>query len=149
MELSTHIFIDSTKEKVWETITNFEAFPSFISVIQSLVVIEKTEGTLNGFKWKETRVMFGKEAEETMWITDYKDYSFYQMRAESHGSIYTSRLEIKEVEGNRIRLEFIFKGEALSFMAKLMSKLMGWMMIGSMKKALQQDLADIKKHIEG
>jgi hypothetical protein len=110
-------------------------------------VLNKPEDTLIGFKWKESRVLFGKEATETIWITDYKKNSFYQTRAESHGSIYISKLSI-EIVGDKTSLVMSFSAEAQTTIVKVMSFCLGFLMKGAMKKALLKDLTDIKTHLE-
>ena len=82
-----------------------------------------------------------------MWITDYVENEYYQTRAESHGSIYISRLSIKRVE-NHIKLTMSFSAEAQTFFVKIFSLCMGFVIKGSMKKALIKDLNDIKTHVE-
>jgi hypothetical protein len=91
--------------------------------------------------------MFGKEATEIMWITDFVENEYYQTRAESHGSIYLSRLSIERV-GENTKLTMSFSAEAQTFFAKIFSFSMGFLMKGSMKKALIKDLNDIKNHVE-
>lgn len=147
MKTSVSVEINASTEKVWKAITDFEHCPSFISAIESLEILHKPDDTLVGFKWKETRTMFGKEATETMWITDYTENEFYQTRAESHGSVYTSKMAVEPM-GENSKLTMSFSGEAVSFFAKIMSALMSSMIKKSMDKALQQDLDDIKTYVE-
>ena len=147
MKTSVSVEINASTEEVWKAITDFEHCPSFISAIESLEILHKPDDTLVGFKWKETRTMFGKEATETMWITDYTENEFYQTRAESHGSVYTSKMAV-EPKGENSKLTMSFSGETVSFFAKIMSALMSSMIKKSMDKALQQDLDDIKTYVE-
>ncbi len=147
MELSTFIEIEKPHEDVWNSIIDFQNCPNYIESIVNLEIIDQPNDTLVGFKWKETRVMFGKEATETMWITEFVENEYYQTRAESHGSIYISRLSIESIRENT-KLTMSFKAEPHSFFAKLFSFCLGFMMKGSMKKALLKDLNDIKLHLE-
>jgi carbon monoxide dehydrogenase subunit G len=147
MELSVFVEIEKSIEDVWKAIIDFENCSNYINSIVDIEIIENPKDTLIGFKWKETRVMFGKEATETMWITDYVENNYYQTRAESHGSIYISRLSLERV-GENTKLTMSFAGEAQTFLTKILSVLMGFMIKGSMKKALLKDLNDIKKHLE-
>jgi len=94
MKLSVSVEIRKPLEDVWKTIIDFENCSNYIESIVNLEIIDQPNDTLIGFKWKETRVMFGKEASETMWITDYIENDYYQTIAESHGSVYISRLSI-------------------------------------------------------
>ena len=147
MELSVFVEIEKPLEDVWKAIIDFKNCSNYIESIIKLEIIDEPKDTLIGFKWKETRVMFGKEATETMWITDYVENEYYQTRAESHGSIYISRLSIKRVE-NHTKLTMSFSAEAQTFFAKIFSLCMGFIIKGSMKKALIKDLNDIKTHVE-
>ncbi len=147
MNTSVSITIEKPKEEVWKAITDFENCSSYIHSILSLEILEQPKDTLVGFKWKETREMFGKEATETMWITDVSENEFYQTRAESHGSFYISQMAVEEVNGHS-KLTFSFTGESVTFFAKIMSALMGSMMKKSLDKAMLKDLEDIKAYVE-
>ena len=91
--------------------------------------------------------MFGKEATEIMWITESVENEYYATRAESHGSVYISRLALRE-SPNGSELSMSFSGEATSLTAKILSAMMGVFISGSIKKALQKDLMDIKQYLE-
>jgi len=147
MKLSESIEIRKPLEEIWSVITDFKNCPNFIEGIVNVEIIEQPEDTLVGFKWKETRVMFGKEATETMWITEYIENEYYQTRAESHASIYISKLSL-ERSGQNTNLTMSFSSEATTFFVKLISSFMGFMIKGSMKKVINKDLADIKNHLE-
>ena len=147
MKISVQAEINSSKEKVWQTITNFENSVNIIKGIEKIEILEKPENGIIGLKWKETRTMFGKTAVETMWITDAKENEYYETRAESHGAIYKSRIAIKE-QDNKSILTMDFGGEAVSLVAKIFSTILGFMFVGATRKAIQQDLNDIKISLE-
>lgn len=147
MKVSTQIKINSTKEKVWAMITDIENSASFISGITNVEIINPAGDDLVGLKWKETRKMFGKEADEIMWVTHSQKHNYYQTRAENHGAIYVSRLEITE-ENDGVTLEMSFEGQGSTLMVKIMSGIFGAFMKKSMRKALVVDLEDIKKACE-
>lgn len=148
MKVSTQIDINSTKEKVWSAITDIENSANVISGIINIEILHPAEGDLVGLKWRETRKMFGKEAQEVMWITHSEKYHYYQTRAESHGAIYVSRLNITEKSNDIVTLEMSFEGESINLMAKVMSGIFSIFMKKPMKKALEVDLEDIKKYCE-
>src|SRR5690554_7427383 len=64
MELSAHILINRPVELVWNQIIDIRNSAQFIEGIIKIEVLEEPENTLIGFKWKETRMMFGKERSE-------------------------------------------------------------------------------------
>ena len=131
---------------MWSTITDFKNCKNYISSIVEIDVLEEPKDTLLGFKWKEKRIMFGKEATETMWITDFKENEFYQTRAESHGSIYTSRMTVAEKDGHTELAMSL--GLKLNHLGRRFFSCIGFLFKGAMKKAVTKDLQDIKNHLE-
>ena len=133
MELSVFVEIEKPLDDVWKAIVDFKNCSNYIESIIKLEIIEEPKDTFIGFKWKETRVMFGNK--------------FYQTRAESHGSIYISRLSIENV-GVKTKLTMSFTSIAQTFFVKVLSSCTGFMIKGSMKKTLIKDLNDIKTYLE-
>lgn len=82
MKATTSIKINANKEKVWEVVTDYLHWSEFIRAIHRIEILEEPSTNFVAFKWIETRTMFGKEATETMWVTDAKIHSFYKTRAE-------------------------------------------------------------------
>ncbi|MDX1407878.1 MAG: SRPBCC family protein [Saprospiraceae bacterium] len=147
MQLSTSIDIHAPVEAVWNVVTNIEDAPNRIEAIESVEILERPEHGLVGLKWKEVRTLFGKQASEVMWVTDAEENRFYKTRAESHGAIYISTISVDEKNGVTT-LTMSFDGTPVTFGAKVMSALMGWMMKGATQKALAKDLEDIKEVVE-
>ena len=147
MNISVSTHIDNSADKVWQAITDFEHCADWIDGIIQAEVIERPDSGWIGFKWQETRKMFGKEATETMWITDYVDGEFYITRAENCGAIYVSKLTVIP-QGNGAQLTMEFSGSSDSFFVNLMSSIMSFFIKKSMIKMLEDDLLDIKKHVE-
>ncbi|MDX1478592.1 MAG: SRPBCC family protein [Saprospiraceae bacterium] len=147
MQLSTSIEINASREAVWKIVTDMEKAPERIEAIESVEILEQPANGLVGLKWKETRTLFGKQASETMWVTEAEENHFYKTRAESHGAIYISTITVEEANGVST-LTMSFSGKPVTFGARVMSALMGWMMKGATKKALAKDLEDIKRVVE-
>lgn len=147
MEVSVKLAINATKEAVWSVISDIENSAQTIRGIETIEVLEKPAHGLVGLKWREKRIMFGKEAYETMWVTEAEENSHYQTRAESHGAVYISRLSIEE-NGDGCILSMGFKGEAQTLGAKISDIIFSGMMKKSTEKALYEDLEDIKKVAE-
>ena len=147
MQLVVEINISKPKNIVWDAITDIENCPDMISSIIDLEILNQPTDTILGLKWKETRKMFGKEATETMWITEFSKNEYYCTRAESHGSVYITKLSLKEIEDNTI-LTMSFTAEAQSVFVKCVSSILSLFIKSSMKKELFKDLIDIKKFVE-
>jgi hypothetical protein len=147
MKFEEHIAINAPKERVWEVITDIHNSAENISGIEKIEILKEPADSLVGLKWRETRTLFGKQATEIMWITDMEEHNYYQTRAESHGSIYISRLAVADQNDGSV-LTFSFDGQPQTFGAKFMAFVMGWMFKGATKKALMKDLEDIKTAVE-
>ena len=147
MQLCVNIDIESSKSKVWAAITDIKHCDKMISGITKLNIIEQPEEGLIGLKWTETRLMFGKEAAETMWITDCKEQVYYYTRAENSGAIYVTKMSVLEV-GNTTRLTMLFTASSDSFFVRIISSIMSLFIKTYMVKMLKRDLEDIKSFVE-
>ncbi len=147
MKIQVSIAINNSKENVWKVITDIEGSVNNIKGIEKIEILEKNENEFIGLKWRETRTMFGQTATEVMWITEAVDNEYYRTRAESHGAIYKTELRLTK-NGESTDLIMSFDAELITFKAKLMS-IMGFLFIGATRKALKEDLEDIKIAVEG
>ena len=146
MTISVAEEVNASRERIWGLITNPDAWTDMISGIISVDVIDRPQQGVIGLKWREKRLMFGKEAEETMWVIAAEPMHWYETRAENHGMIYTTRMSIDEV-GDKTVLSMTFSAAATTFAAKLMS-LLAFLFNGALRKALKQDLMDIRQTAE-
>ncbi|MCB0639624.1 MAG: SRPBCC family protein [Lewinella sp.] len=147
MNIQVQVPINASKADIWAAITNIRGAVDRVSGIEQVEILEEPADGLIGLKWRETRTLFGKTATEIMWITEAEPEAYYLTRAESHGAIYISEMAIVE-EGGQNFLRMAFQGEGQTFMAKLMSTLMGPLVKGATRKAMEQDLLDIKQSLE-
>ena len=148
MKVRAEVEINASKEAIWNVISDIDKATERISAIEEVKVLHRPESGLVGLKWEETRLMFGKSAKEVMWIEEAVENSHYQTRAESHGAVYISGMRIEEA-GDASKLIMEFEGEPQTTGARIMATLTGWLFKGATVKAIQQDLEDIKAHIEG
>jgi hypothetical protein len=147
MLVEVHVTICGSKESVWAVITNIENAAAIISGIDKIKILEKPASGLVGLKWRETRMLFGKPATADKWITEAADNAFYKTRAESDGFIFLSTIRISADDGG-VMLTSIHDSQPQSIGARIMSVPMGLFFKGVAKKALLQDLNDIKSAAE-
>jgi carbon monoxide dehydrogenase subunit G len=147
MNVEVAVEIEASKEVVWSAITDIENSAKMISGIENVEILNMPGSGVVGLKWIETRKMFGKEATETMWITESVENQHYQTRAESHGAVYVSSLSLQE-QGPNTKLIMSFDAQAQSLLAKVMSFCTGFLVKGSMRKMIMKDLQDIKNYTE-
>ena len=147
MIVEAQVTINGSKAAIWAAITNIENASETISGIEKIEVLEKPANGLVGLKWRETRMLFGKPATAEKWITDAAENEFYKTRAESDGFVFLTTKSISE-SGGGIRLTEAHESKPQSIVAKLLSVPMLFLFKGVVKKALLQDLKDIKTAVE-
>ena len=147
MIVEAQVTINGSKAAIWAAITNIENASETISGIENVVVLEKPANGLVGLRWRETRMLFGKPATAEKWITDAAENEFYRTKAESDGFVFICTKSISESSGG-ITLTESHESKPQSFVAKLQSILMRFLFKGVVKKAVLQDLNDIKAAVE-
>jgi hypothetical protein len=146
MIVEAQVTINGSKAAVWAAITNIENASKIISGILNLEVLEKPANGLVGLKWRETRMLFGEPASAEKWITDAAENEFYKTRAEDNGFVFLSTIRISESSGG-ITLTSSHETKPQGIVARLKSMPM-FLFKGVIKKALLQDLNDIKSAVE-
>jgi hypothetical protein len=99
-----------------------------------------------GTKFRETRVMHGREATEEMTFANFRPNRGYHLTAHNYGVAYLSTHEFEPADGGT-RLTISFSGKPQTFFAKLMTP-MAYFMQGMVRKCLEDDLRDLKKAAE-
>lgn len=147
MLVEVRVTIKGSRAAIWAAITDIEHASETISGIEKIEVLERPANGLVGLRWRETRMLFGKPATAEKWITDAAENEFYRTRAESDGFVFLSAISISESSGG-ITLTSVHDSQPQSFVARLMSIPMGLLFKGVAKRALLQDLNDIKSAVE-
>ena len=137
--------INAPLEKVFEVFTDFSNAADRIDGIKSLDLLSDAP-IGKGTRFRETRVMFGKEATEEMEITDFQPNESYRVEAESCGTHYVTDYTFRN-DGTATIVELSFAGNPVSLMGKLMSP-MFFFMKNTLRKCLEEDLSCLKKFIE-
>ncbi len=142
MRISEEISVDAPIERVFAVFTDLEAATENIAGVREVEVLQGPSRLAIGTRWRETRVLFGKQATEEMWVTALDENRRYVVEAESHGTKYRTEYTFEPSEG-ATRVAMTFEGRPVSLGAKLMSWL-GFLFQGAVRKALRQDLLDLK-----
>ncbi|MEM1303789.1 MAG: SRPBCC family protein, partial [Planctomycetota bacterium] len=135
--------IDAPVERVFAVATDLPTAAERIDGIDKIELL--TDGPVGvGTQWKETR---GKSGTETLEVSAFDAPNGYTVSCDSCGCHFDSRFRFEPLEGGGTRATLDVTTTAESLMAKLMAPLTRLMM-GGMKKAVAQDLADIKRAAE-
>ena len=147
MLVEAQVTIQGSPSAIWAAMTDIENASETISGIEKIEVLERPASGLVGLKWRETRILFGKPASADKWITDAAENEFYATRAESDGFVFLSTMRIAE-SGAGVTLTSSHDSQPRSLVARLMTIPMTLLFKGVARKALQQDLNDIKAAVE-
>lgn len=140
--------INAQPSRVFEVITDIRNADKYIPGIKKIEVVEGSpQNAQVGFTWRETRVMMGKEATETMSITEFNPPRGYKVEAKSGGMHYISTLDISSAPQGGSSLTMTFKAVPQHFWAKLGSILM-FMFKRTIVQCFKDDLLAIKKQSE-
>ena len=145
----THLMIstrfNAPVDKVFATCTDFANLPERIEGIQSVEML--SDGPVGvGTRFRETRIMFKREATEEMEVSAFERNHSYTLACDSCGCAYEFTHRFKP-DGDATVLEMEMQTRPISFFAKLMSPL-GNLMMGTMKKCIVKDMDDLRSSIE-
>lgn len=150
MALNCSLRIRGTQQAVFDAISDLASAPERIAAIKKVEIL--TDGPVGkGTRWRETRMMFGKECTEEMEITEFDPPSGYRVGADNCGCHYDTRFSLRPdgPHGNdETIVEMSFRAIPTSLKGRLLMPL-GFLMQRMMKKMVMQDLHDLKAHVEG
>lgn len=146
MLVEAQITINKDKAQVWAAITNIRDAAEIIRGIEKIEIVNEPVIGLVGLKWRETRMYFGKPAAIDKWITEANENKFYKTKAEMDGFIFLTTMTVSE-SGDHTLLTSTHETEPQGVMAKIKSLPMIFFR-GTLKKAILQDLNDIKTAVE-
>lgn len=131
--------------RTFDVFSDLRAVPQRIEGIKRLEVL--TDGPMGvGTRFRETRMMFNREATEEMEVTDFQPGRSYTVCANSCGTAWTCTYRFQpESGGTRVDMEMICR--PVTLFAKLMTPL-SMLMSGPMKKMFEKDLDDLRRHLE-
>lgn len=143
--ISVTKFIEAPVDRVFEVFTDLPGAPGRISSITKLEVL--TDGPIGlGTRFRETRLMFKREATETMEITAFDPPRSYTTVANSCGCLYECTFRFAP-QGSGTQVTAEFSWTAQTFFARLMAPL-GKLMSSMCMKAFNKDLEELKAHCE-
>ena len=138
--------VSAPPERVFARAADFANSANTISAITKMEML--TDGPVGvGTRFRETRLMFGKQATEEMTVVAFEPPRRYLLHAQSHGSDYRSELRF-DPNKNGTEVVMTFEATPMTLMAKVMSIVFRPMM-RSMGKMILKDLDDLKASVEG
>ena len=146
MFAEAQVTIAGSRAAIWNVVSDIENAPKIITGIQRIEVVERPARGLVGLRWRETRMLFGKPATAEKWITEAAEHEFYRTRAESDGFVHEATIRLSQA-GDGVTLTSSHESRPQGFVARVMALPM-FLFKGVAKRALMQDLHDIKSAVE-
>jgi len=145
--IETSITIDAPREEVFALFSDFHHLTDRISAIVRSELI--TDGPIGvGTRFRETRVMFGKEHTEEMEITEFVPDERYSVEAQSCGSHYLTTFQFSD-EGGGTRVDMRFDATPRTLGAKIFAPIMARLMLKSCLRLFEKDMQELKAACEG
>ena len=133
--------VNAPVEQVFARFSVFAGAPNDVAGIDRVEML--TDGPIGkGTRFKETRAMFGKEATEEMLVAEFEPNRKYTITAESCGAHYQT-IFLFHQQGDKTEVDMQLSSRPITFMAKILSPIMGLMMGGTMKKMMQGDIDQV------
>jgi carbon monoxide dehydrogenase subunit G len=145
MKVEVTADVAASSEIVFATLTDLEGLPAFISGIRSVEILDP--GPLRvGTRFRETRMMFGREATEEMTFAVLDPPRRFVLTAENHGARYVTTHDVA-ASGVGSRVTLTFEGVPVTFAARLF-RFLAPIFAGNIRKHLAGDLAAVKAEAE-
>lgn len=149
MIVEVQLGINGSREAVWAAVADIENAARIIGGIEKIEAVDSPANGLVGLRWRETRMLFGKPATVEKWITEAAENQYYSTRAEDNGFVFVTTMTIAENGTGGVALTSTHDSQPQTFAAKLQSIPMALFFKGAVRKAILQDLNDIKGAVEG
>ena len=146
MIVEAQVPIHGSRGALWAVLADIERAADILGGVERVEIVARPAGGLVGLTWRETRVLFGKPATVEKRITEAATEEFFTTRAESDGFVFLTTVRISGIDG-AVTLTSSHASQPQSLKARL-SVPMLFLFRGVIRKAILQDLNDIKAAVE-
>jgi hypothetical protein len=136
---------DAPVEAIFDALTDIRSLDQRLTSITACDVL--TDGPIGkGTRFRETRVLFGKEATEELEFTHFDAPRSFLLEARSRGMHYLTHYTF-ETTTIGTRLTLTFEGRPETILARLFA-FMGLLFRGATEKAFRTDLDELKTTVQ-
>jgi hypothetical protein len=142
--------IPAPQEKVFALSSDFPYAADRIEAITRIEILTNPhpdDAVGLGTRFRETRILFGREATEEMEVTLFEPPHRYVLEADSHGAHYVTEVRFKAEgpAGEATRVTFDFQAYPQTVFARIMSFLTAPLMRKALRQCLVKDLEDLER----
>lgn len=134
--------IDAPVEKVFQTIADIRQFTQAIPHIVKVEFLSESR-TGVGTRFRETRLMHGKEASTELEVTEYEENKKVRLVADSHGAVWDTIFRVEPADG-QVEMQMVMESRPYKLLPRLMNLLIG----GMVQKAVESDMDAVKEFCE-
>ncbi len=134
--------INAPIDVVFKTVADINQFSQAIPHIVRVEILSDIKSGV-GTRFRETRLMKGKEATTELEVTEYTENDRVRIVADSHGTVWDTLFTVEAKDGQTL-LTMIMDARAY----KLLPKLINPMVKGIIKKAIAKDMDAVKVFCE-
>ena len=134
--------IEAPIESVFNTVAAIEQFSEAIPHIVNVEILSEIQ-TGVGTRFRETRLMRGKEATTELEVTEYVENERIRLVSDAGGTIWDTVFTVAPQDG---QTELTMTMDASAY--KLLAKLMNPFIMGMVKKAVEKDMDAVKSFCE-
>lgn len=146
MKITVQRRINAPRDEVFKLFTDFERAPDRVSgIIRVEPLTDRPVG--EGYRFRETRMMFKKEATEEMEVASFQAPEHYSLACESCGARYVSTFRFTPAGEGATDVTMELEATPMTLFARLMSPL-GRLMAGTVRKCVEKDMDDLAKLAE-
>ena len=134
--------IDAPKEQVFDVVARIENFEKAVPHLTKVEMLTDTTRGV-GTRFRETRVMKGREASTELEVTEYIANERIRLVSDTGGAIWDSVFTVSAANGDT-RLKLEMDARPHSFVAKLVTPFL----IGMITNAVAEDMDAVKAYCE-
>ena len=127
---------------VFRSISNISQLPQTVPEIEKVEFLSENQSGI-GTRFRETRLINGKESITDLEVTEYAQNEYIRMKADSHGIVWDSLFKVEKA-GEFTQLTLTMDAKAQQLLPKLLNPLMKRMY----KRGLEKHVDALKSYCE-
>lgn len=135
--------IKAPTDKVFATVSEIENFQKAVPHITRVEMLSDIKAGV-GTRFRETRLMKGREASTELEVTEYVKNDRIRLVTDSHGTVWDTVFQVEAESGGDTRLTMTMDARAHKMMSRILNPLIAPMV----KKAVEQDMDSVKLYCE-
>ena len=139
---SISISVRAPVEKVFAAVSDVETFPQRAEAITQVEFLSEQQSGV-GTRFRETRMMKGRESQTELEVTEYIENDRIRMVADQGGTIWDTIFVVEQTD-SETRLDMTMDAKPYKLAAKLTTPLIK----GMIAKFIQKDMDDLKAWCE-